>query len=463
MHGTACSGSDVFVGTDKNSLSLLCTIEDDSIFREAIFAAGPVPSLALARTLGTLAVGSRAIPHCVVCCPSPNSDSAHYGFDASQCGLDSAIRPPQIYYMAEHPLGSFHIAPPAWRIAVPLLVRVLPLDTLTAFRIQTLMFLICTGVLLYYTLLAAGYPGTEALLGLIMFWSYGAATKLLLGEPYTPDPASFALSLAALYFLFKDHDLLLATALAAGVCVKETSVLVIPLVYTIRARQLFDVRLMVRTILVALPSLVILVAIRDWIAPYNDVPSYIEQLGTQLTQVQLGTTRFGFMDSLRLVTHFRLQDTAVNNFRDLTFGNVGLLWLLPFFAMRSPAPPGDFQDTNRLSARSNFSLALRFAPFLALTYFGWFMALNADRRFAFAFPFWIMMSLNGVRSLAASWEINIEWFIPIFLFQYFLNLLQPRTPSVPVDIALGMFLLTLGVLFCFREQLRRTPKCTVGK
>jgi hypothetical protein len=352
-------------------------------------------------------------------------------------------------HMAEVPLGSFHIAPSCWRIGVPLLVKMLPFPVLTGFRLQTFGFIVLTAILLYYVLMAAGYLEVEAFLGVMMFWSYGAANKLLLGSPYAPDPAIFAITAAALYFLLKEQDILLALTLVLGATVKETIILVIPLIYTIRAQRMIDVRLMIRTVLVGLPSLLVLQAIKHWISAYNDVESYVAEMGPQLSLVHLGTAKFSVMDGLQRVMAFRLhEESIVNMFRDLTFGNVGILWILPFFALRPASSPNV-----SIARSSNLMLLLRFLPFLALTYFGWFMALNADRRFAYAFPFWIMLSINGVRSLADALKIDMIWFIALFFFQYLLNLQQPLTVFVPVDLAIGMFLVTLGILYTFRDRL----------
>ena len=365
-------------------------------------------------------------------------------------------------YMAEHPVGSFHIAPPCWRIAVPLLVKELPFNTLTGFRLQTFAFLVTTAVLLYYVLLAAGYPELEAFLGVLMFWSYGAATKLLLADPYSPDPASFAISTAALYFLLKDRDILLALTLVLGVTVKETVVLIIPLVYTIRASRAIDLRLLMRTVVIGSPVLLVFVITRLWIPPYNDVQSYVRQIGPPLSQVHLGTATFGFLDALHRVTAARLLETPVNIVRDLTYGSVGILWILPFFALWS-IRPCSIASKAEIARSPNLMLLVRFFPFLALTYLGYFMALNVDRRFAYAFPFWIMMSLNGVRSLASNLNIHIVWFVPIFLFQYVLNLIQPLTAAVPVDIAMGALLITVGLLFSFRDRARTIVHDTSGQ
>lgn len=351
-------------------------------------------------------------------------------------------------YMAEHPVGSFHIAPANSRIGVPLLVKELPLPTLTGFRVQTFVFIVLTAILFYFVLLAAGYSDILALLGFVMFWSYGAATKLLFAGPYSPDPASFAITVAALYFLLKEQDLALTLTLFLGAFVKETIVLVIPLVYTIRTQRLIDTRLLIRAALIALPPVAVLVCLHFWIPTYNDVESYVAQMGPQLTEVHLGTATYSFVDALQRVTSFRLHsESPVNMFRELTFESVGLLWVLPFFALKYPS------KSTSIAGSSNWILLLRFLPFLALTYLGWLVALNADRRFAYAFPFWIMLSLNGVRALAAALQIEIIWFIPLFLFQYLLNLLQPLTTVLPVDLALGTFLISLGLLHSFRDRL----------
>jgi hypothetical protein len=355
-------------------------------------------------------------------------------------------------YMAEQPVGSFHINPTCWRIAVPLLVGELPLPTLTGFRVQTFVFIALTGLLLYFVLQAAGYSTASALLGIVMFYAYGPATKLLLADPYSPDPASFVFSLAALYFLLKERDIPLALTLALGVTVKETIVLLIPLIYTIRAQRVLDWRLFSRTILVALPALAVLFAIRAWIPAYNTVDSYVAQMGHQLSDVHLGTAIFNFRDAFGRVMAFRLQDTPVNILRELTFGSVGLLWVLPFFGMRAVA-----SGERTLARSSNLRLLVRFLPFLGITYLGWFVALNTDRRLASAFPIWIMLSLNGVRSIAAGLNIDVMWFLPAFLVQYFLNLLHPLTPTVPFDLSAAVFLISLGALFSLRDRLRPEP------
>src|SRR5262245_32862630 len=92
-------------------------------------------------------------------------------------------------YMAGQPLGSFHINPACWRITVPFLVGHLPTNIITGFKAQSLFFVTATGILLFWFLhRVAGYKLEEAVLGVMLYYSYGPATKLLLQGPYSPDP-----------------------------------------------------------------------------------------------------------------------------------------------------------------------------------------------------------------------------------------------------------------------------------
>ena len=356
-------------------------------------------------------------------------------------------------YMAEHPVGTFHINPSCWRIGLPFLVGKLPLPVLTGFRVQAFVFALSTGFLLYYVLRYAGYSVVESVLGVVMYFGYGAATKLLISDPYSPENATFFIGLLALYFLLKEKDLSLAAALLLGALVKETVILFIPLIYTIRARRIWDGRLMWRTILIATPAVVALLTIRALIPAYNNVPSYVAQMGPRLTEVQLGTTTHNYLDALQRVTAVRLQETPVNIVRELTYGNIGILWVLVFFGWRES---GTNAGARTIARTSNAMLLIRFSPFIALTYLGWFMALNADRRFAFMFPFLIMMGLNGLRSLASGWSIDVMWFIPVFLFQYLLILVRPTVAEAPFDLAAATFFVSLAILYTVRDRLAKS-------
>src|SRR5579863_3497139 len=110
-------------------------------------------------------------------------------------------------YIAEHPLGSFHIQPSCWRIGVPLLVRLLPFSTYRSFELLGILFLGLTGGLIYLWLRAIPSPRDEAILGVLMFYSLGPAVKLLIRDVESPDPASYFFIALAIYAIYRENDL----------------------------------------------------------------------------------------------------------------------------------------------------------------------------------------------------------------------------------------------------------------
>lgn len=345
-------------------------------------------------------------------------------------------------HMAEAPLGSFHINPACWRLAVPLLVQSLPFEPVVGFRIVTFLAIVFTGFALY-VLFRIGLRSNEvtALLSMSLYFAYGSANKLLLGGPYSPDAVSHLLTIVALYFIVRKQDLPLALTLALSATVKETVILVIPLIYTIRASRFVDWKLAIRTAVVALPCFIILAAIRLAIPAWNDNAAYVESIGPQLSQVHVGTATHNYFDALQRISAYRFEtQSPINIIRELTWGSGGLFFILPLLAIRE-----------------NLVNLLRFAPFLGLTYYGWLMALNFNRRLGAAFPLLIFMAVITLRSWSSSWNIRLVAFIPLFIVQYLLNLMQPVTAEVPFDYAAGVFLLSLGVIYSFREKLASSP------
>ena len=119
-------------------------------------------------------------------------------------------------YIAEHSLGSFHIQPTCWRIGVPLLAHILPFSTYRSFDVLTIVFFSLSGGLVYLWLMAIPRPRDEAILGVLMFYSLGAAVKVVLSGVESPDPASYCFILLALYAIYSEQDYLCAAALALG-------------------------------------------------------------------------------------------------------------------------------------------------------------------------------------------------------------------------------------------------------
>ncbi len=362
-------------------------------------------------------------------------------------------------YMSEHPLGSFHIDPTARRVVVPFLVSMTGLGPEHGFFLIAFISIWFTGVLLFHAFGAAGYSRTECWLGMLIYYSYGAATKLLLRGMYNPDAFHHLLIAAAVWLIYTRRDLVLAGVLALGAAVKETTILIPLLCYTLRTPRLLSFRHVVRAGVIFLAPLAVIVTLRVLIEARNDDSAYVEQMGRQLTEVHLGTAKHSLSDALARVGSVRLHTKLLDNIRELSTGSLGILFLLPFFALtrerRESSGSQDDPDQAPLPANmSNVELLLRAAPLYAAIYFAFWMSLNFDRRIALAFPFTIMMSLNGIRRLVTYLGTSTAVFFGVFAVQFLLLLAEPRTPVPPFDIAAAAFVLCLAV----GVQIFRPPK-----
>ncbi|MBV9612921.1 MAG: hypothetical protein JO091_10635, partial [Acidobacteriaceae bacterium] len=342
-------------------------------------------------------------------------------------------------YIAEHAIGSFHIQPACWRIGAPLLTRALPFSTYRSFDVLSVLFLSLCGLMIYLWLRAVPRPHAEAMLGVILFYSLGAASKLLLQGVVSPDPASYFFILVALYAIYKGNDFLCAAALALGVLTKETVALAGPLFYSLKATRLWDASRFKRFLLVFAPCVCILVAVRILIPAWNDRDDYVQSLPFIYTQVSAGQVKYdlktaflGTIDTYRAVT-------SINLVRLFSYGSLGLQLFLPFFALGP-----------------NKQVLLRWAPYWIPILASLLIALNADRRLGSLFPVLIVMGLNGVGQLGAKLNAGMADFCVIFSLQLLLLLLSKDVQIVPFDLAAAVFLLSLAWLVA-RERQRTVP------
>jgi hypothetical protein len=236
---------------------------------------------------------------------------------------------------------------------------------------------------------------------------------LLLAGPYTPDAVMFLLTLVAIWLILTGRDLALMLCLAAGALTKETVILLAPLVYTLRATRWLDWPQLWRAVLVGSPAIAILIALRLVIPAYNDDPKYVAEMGPKLTQVQLGVATHNYADALQRVTAERLKQTPIQTVRELAWGSAGLLWILPWFGWASALRRRAGERWNP-AGTSTAELLLRSLPFLALTYFGYWMALTFDRRLANAFPLLIIASLRGLDTLGQRLRLPETAWIGVF-------------------------------------------------
>lgn len=326
-------------------------------------------------------------------------------------------------YVAQHPLGSFHIQPVCWRIGDPLLTRILPFSTFLDFEILTIGFLTLAGALVYFWLRVMPRTRDEALLGVLLFYSLGPAVKVLIENVETPDPASYFFILLALYAIYAELDLACAIALALGMFVKETLLVTIPLHYSLKAKRLFDWQRLKRTMLVAVPAICVFVGIRLLIPAWNDRDDYVHSLPFKYTQVSAGLVRYDLRTAFEGTIHTYRTFPPVDLVRMFTWGSLGILLFLPF-----------------LNIRENKNVLLRWLPYALPTVLTLFIALNPDRRLGSLFPMLIVMGLNGLRVLGERLGATTRDFQIIFLAEFALLLLKKDVNVPPFDFDAAVFI-----------------------
>lgn len=341
-------------------------------------------------------------------------------------------------YMAEHPLGSFHIQPTCWRIGVPALAKILPFSTYRNFDVLSVFFLGLCGWMIYLWLLAVRLDPHQALLGVLMFYSLGGAGKALIGGVTSPDPASYFFIVLALYAIFRESDLLCAAALVLGVLTKETVLLIGPLHYALRAGSWWDSGRFRRTVLVCLPCVCVFAAVRILIPAWNDRDSYVQSLPFIYTQVSAGMVKYDLLTAFRGTMQSYAQLTPINLLRALTYGTLGVHLFLPF-----------------LAPRSNRELLLRWTPYWLPVLLSLLIALNPERRVSSLFPMLILMGLNGIGVLAAILRLRILHFQVWFAMLLGLLLLKKDVGIVPFDLVAAVSLCWL--CYAVVRYQRSTP------
>jgi len=345
-------------------------------------------------------------------------------------------------WMATHDPFGFHVAPFCWRVATPLIVKALPFAATTAFALATFVALWFTGVAVYFLARKSAFSRATALSGMLLFFFFGWAVRANLYNIYKPDPLAFLAMTVAMILIVDRRDLWLAALLAVGVMAKESVLFVVPLYYTLHAKKPVDGRLAARTLLVALPAVAVLVALRALIPMRNDDAAYLERLPEVLQVVQLGTSRYELGWLWREIGLARLRESFTASLYDGTIGTWGVVALtLPLFALRRTLP-----------------LFARFLPFLALVYAQTLFATNVGRLVIAGFPAVVLMSLHGADAIAGRLRVSAAWFAGLFAALIALSLVRRSMIVLPPRYEALAFLLFLTALFSYVAwRGRRAP------
>ena len=279
----------------------------------------------------------------------------------------------------------FRIAPFCWRVGIPLLVSVLPGSNASMFMMVGFVAIWLTGISTFGLILQHFSNRLLAFLGLFAFYSLGWAVRFPLYDFWLPDAASFLIIVLAIISILQERWYKVAGLLALGVLVKESVVFVVPLCYSLGAtRRGVEWWRLGRTVLVGLPAIAILVALRISMPALNQDHTYVATLSPQLANVQYETSDYDLRSLAKRVSSERLERLSLSELHSYLVAPFGLLVVLLLL----------------VGLRSSWQPLVRYSPFLALVAAQLVVANNTERLLVLAFPAVIVAAISSVRSLA---------------------------------------------------------------
>lgn len=340
-------------------------------------------------------------------------------------------------YMASQNPFDFHIAPFCWRIINPLFAKLLPFDLQWNFLIITFLSIWITGVAIYYLVKIFNFSKEFAFLGMFMFFSLGWATKYVLQDFWLPDALSFLFITLAIYCIVSKKDIWFIVLLTIGVSVKESVIFVAPLYYTLSTQKFVNMKLFKRTMLLVIPSIIVLFILRVSIPQMNNNLNYLSTIPETLHGGWGPIDSYSYWELLKILGKRRLSELSLSTLLSYSVGTFGfMVMLLPFF-----------------SIKKNIILFLKFIPFLLLVCFPLLFAFDAERYIVVGFPAMILLALNGIDAFLKRLEIQPASFIPLPLFLLGLNLIEARdTYFVPYEIQSIVIIIYLALIFQTRTQ-----------
>jgi hypothetical protein len=309
-------------------------------------------------------------------------------------------------WMAEHAVGSFHVAPWGWRLLGPVIAGDLPVPIVSAFQILTFAGLLVAAVATYATARVLGFGAMLSAVGVLLFLSLGYAVKFNVFDFWLADPLAFAFVAVGFLLIVLRQDLAFAICIAVGVLAKESVIFTVALYYGFRAERPIDPRVALQTVAVALPALAVLLGVRLAIPAQNGDGAY---LATLPGPIRSNARTVPSYDLLALVR----QTIAKRDWFDTTIRTVSAfgvtVGLLAFVG----------------AARAR-KLLVRAAPYLALVLVQLLFAINTQRLVVLAFPVVILLALEGVRWLTDTKGMPVLPFVGLASTTYALGLLSLR-------------------------------------
>ena len=336
-------------------------------------------------------------------------------------------------YMASHSLGSLHIAPYCWRIGEPLIAGFLPFGLQWSFLLLSATSVWLTAILMYYIAKSFNFDRPTAFMGMLLFFSLGWATKVPLKYFWLVDPLAMLIMTAAIYALCVRKNFLFFVLLILGVTVKESVIFVAPLYYSLNAKKVIDFRLAGRNLLMVLPAVGVLLAIRWTIPQLGSDSAYLNTLPDELKVIQPGLgLNYSYLEWAKANGLARLQHLSFSDLHTYTIGTFGAaVTILPLFAVRQALP-----------------LFFRFLPFLLLVYSQLIFAGNTERLLVLGFPAVILFALKGIDTVSERLSLSSLHFFVLPLIYFAVYLMDPDNIRMPFESTI--LVVYLAVLFQLR-------------
>jgi len=314
--------------------------------------------------------------------------------------------------MAQDGVMSLHIAPYSWRVLTPLIVHFLPGTLIVRFQLVAFLSLWTSAILVYYICRRSAFDRTLSMAGLLLFCSLGYAVKFNMFDFWLSDPLAFVFVLTSILLLLDDRILLFAFTLAIGVLAKESVIFVAPLYYSFKQAKPWEGRLALKTLALALPSVVVLAILRLANPADN---------GYSLTGAMSQAIHGRAADFVPTLVH--------------VFSAFGLL--LPILAL--------------VGGRGSVAVLRRYWPFVVGVLAQLLFALNTQRLVVLGFPVVVLMALEGLSRIRQRFGLSTFAVIASCVVFVATDLVDPARAEP--GAVLQVLALLLVTLICLLDRL----------
>jgi len=184
-----------------------------------------------------------------------------------------------------------------------------------------------------------------------------------------------------------------------------------------------------------LPAVGAFLAIRHFIPEMGSNPAYANTLPSEVAQSYNGGANFGYWESLKVVIGWKIAEFSRWQLRAMTVNAFGILFLLPFFAIRE----------NRIPL-------LRWGPLILGTYLSSLFSGSYERVLIICFPGVLILALNGFENVRKTADVSGGWvlMLPVLLFP--INLLFTKRIETFFEVQALVLILFVAAMLQWRRH-----------